>query len=127
MVERHVDLRFRYEKVPLVDAVTFLLPNGGKLLPNLSGKNELTAHQGRDMHAARGNQMANEVAQPAQQLCLMDVRLPDLPVQPQHQCLWRPALDIDVEHELLCLVRELIGDAVAVQINLKAASRLAYC
>ena len=41
------------------------------------------------------------------------------------QRLRRPPFDIDVEHQLFLFVGELIGDAVAVEVDLEAARRLA--
>jgi hypothetical protein len=65
------------------------------------------------MQFPRTDQMPDVIRQPSQEIRLMNIRLPQLPVEPQHQILRRPALDVDIEGELFGFARELIGDVIA--------------
>src|SRR3546814_3356950 len=89
------------------DLLTLLLADRLQLLTQLASEDELAAHQRGDVQAARLDHVVHGLAQPAQQLVLMDVRLADLAVEPQHQGLRRPAFHRSEEHtsELQSLMR----------------------
>src|SRR3546814_17933502 len=105
------------------DLLTLLLADRLQLLTQLASEDELAAHQRGDVQAARLDHVVHGLAQPAQQLVLMDVRLADLAVEPQHQGLRRPAFHRHVASKLLFLVGERLGNMLAVEVDLAAARR----
>ena len=124
-VERNRDLRLGRKKTLLINTIPFLLANGIDLFLNCVGKQKFTTHQSRDGHAACLEQVIDQIAQPFEQFDLVNIHLSHLPVEPQDECFWRPPFHSSIQNQLLIFTGKLIGDALAFNVNLKTACRLA--